>query len=216
MKKRMRRYFSICLTAALVGVSPGKVLAATVDANTKSETNQYLVMTRDQDTLEEVKENKNVSEAGELTDTSDLQDENIAIVEMPEATARQLEKDADVLCVEENGLLEGLTEEAADDVSIREEQWNLSAIHWDKAYGTGSGIKVGILDSGVNYDEDIDVAQDIRMLDADADVDSWYYDVSGHGTGVAGLVAAKDNELGISGLAPEAEVVSIKVLDDNK
>ena len=42
-----------------------------------------------------------------------------------------------------------------------------------------------------------------------------YLDDNGHGTHVAGTVAALDNEIGVIGVAPQAELYAIKVLDQN-
>ncbi len=45
------------------------------------------------------------------------------------------------------------------------------------------------------------------------DVSPLYQDVSGHGSSVAGIIAAKNDGRGISGIAPEALIYSAKVLD---
>ena len=43
-----------------------------------------------------------------------------------------------------------------------------------------------------------------------------YEDVSGHGTSVASVIAAKQNDIGITGINPNAELYSVKILDDQK
>lgn len=40
-------------------------------------------------------------------------------------------------------------------------------------------------------------------------------DGTGHGNSVAGLIAAADNKTGITGINPNVEIFSIRVLDDN-
>ncbi|WP_339063965.1 S8 family peptidase [Tepidibacillus marianensis] len=40
-----------------------------------------------------------------------------------------------------------------------------------------------------------------------------YFDDNGHGTHVAGTIAALDNEIGVIGVAPQAELYAIKALD---
>ncbi len=80
----------------------------------------------------------------------------------------------------------------------------------------GSGVKVGIIDTGIamehgdiNYNK-IVARRNVLKNSSDplaADVT----DEQGHGTAVAGLIAAKTNNgLGVSSLAPEAELVIIK------
>ena len=40
-------------------------------------------------------------------------------------------------------------------------------------------------------------------------------DDNGHGTHVAGIVAAKDNDIGVVGMAPGARLWAVKVLDSS-
>lgn len=37
-------------------------------------------------------------------------------------------------------------------------------------------------------------------------------DDNGHGTSVAGIIAAEDNNIGVLGVAPEASIYAVKVL----
>lgn len=79
-----------------------------------------------------------------------------------------------------------------------------------------SDIKVGILDSGVSLNDEF---EDIVRIDLVPDTiyDSLgiYNDVTGHGTGVAGVIAAEKNDDGVIGIAPDVSVYSIRVLDEN-
>lgn len=75
---------------------------------------------------------------------------------------------------------------------------------------TGSST-AWIIDSGIDLDHpdlNVDVTRSACFLDrGDAD------DENGHGTHVAGTVAALDNEIGVIGVAPGATLVSVRVLD---
>ena len=78
-------------------------------------------------------------------------------------------------------------------------------------------IKVAIIDSGINYSEDIEVAERKNFIpDGSGDGMSLLYeDVSGHVTNIAGVIAAKDNDLGVTGINSNVELYSARVLDAN-
>ena len=96
------------------------------------------------------------------------------------------------------------------------EQWNLDMIHAEGAFvkeALGQGIRVGVLDSGINSHEDFGE----RLLPGhnyteDAVDENDTSDILGHGTRVAGLIAAA-NERGYIGTAPGAMLVPLKVTD---
>ena len=74
----------------------------------------------------------------------------------------------------------------------------------------GAGVKVAIIDTGIDKNhEDLTVAGGKSFVDYTDD----FSDDDGHGTHVAGIVAALDNEVGVVGVAPEAELYALKVLD---
>ena len=81
---------------------------------------------------------------------------------------------------------------------------------WDKS--KGSGIKVAILDSGVADHPDLNLAEKISLIDSDGGSPDDFF---GHGTMVAGVIGAQENEFGIVGVAPEAELYSIKVINES-
>ena len=74
---------------------------------------------------------------------------------------------------------------------------------------TGKGIKIGIIDSGIDRTHpDLKIAGGISYIGSSTN----YHDANGHGTHVAGIIAARDNDIGIIGVAPEAELYAIKVM----
>jgi subtilisin family serine protease len=83
------------------------------------------------------------------------------------------------------------------------------------AHSTGAGVTVAEVDSGVDY-----TAPDLQGQF----VSGWDYlngdndpqDQLGHGTHVAGIIAAlQNNGIGVSGVAPAAKVMPLRVLDAN-
>lgn len=81
---------------------------------------------------------------------------------------------------------------------------------WSKGY-TGKGIKIAVLDSGVSQHKELAVSGGISMVD----YTSSYVDDNGHGTHVVGILNAKKDNSGIVGVAPDAEVYAVKVINQS-
>lgn len=80
---------------------------------------------------------------------------------------------------------------------------------------TGFGVKVAIIDTGIDTEHpDLDVAGGICTMDTDCSFGIPYDDNNGHGTHVAGIIAAQENDKGIIGIAPDATIYSVKVLNE--
>jgi len=81
---------------------------------------------------------------------------------------------------------------------------------WDTS--TGSEVKVAIVDTGIDLDHpdlQANIAGDVNIINSRKTGD----DDNGHGTHVAGIVAAIDNDEGVIGVAPTANLYAVKVLD---
>ena len=96
--------------------------------------------------------------------------------------------------------------------SIRRIQADQSSTH--SGDGTGSvNVEVAVLDTG------IDVTQpDLNVLggvDCANSMGRSFSDDNGHGTQVAGLIGARDNAIGVVGVAPGARLWAVKVLGKN-
>ena len=92
-------------------------------------------------------------------------------------------------------------------------------IHADAAWRScpivnGSGVTIAIIDTGV------DLTHPDLKANLLAGYDFVYNDATpqdghGHGTNVAGIAAAALNGIGVSGVAPSAKILPVRVLDEN-
>lgn len=97
--------------------------------------------------------------------------------------------------------------------------WNKDIIHANLTVpSTSNRVKVAILDSGIDYLDDIDVYCKRDFIDnVQSDEDSMiplFEDLCGHGSSVAGIIAAKDNSIGITGINPNVQLYSARILDE--
>ena len=112
-------------------------------------------------------------------------------------------------------------EKTKDDDFFYELQWGHVALNVDAAWkkSKGRGIQVAIIDNGIDADHK-DLSPNLRqdlsksfVPGEDWSVSSGFY--FNHGTHVAGIIGASDNGYGVIGVAPEVELVALKVLSEN-
>ncbi len=81
-------------------------------------------------------------------------------------------------------------------------------------YSTGAGVIVAVIDSGVTADHPDLAGQVLPGIDLVRAGGDGTADEVGHGTTVAGLIAGRsDDGEGVVGLAPDAKILPIRVLD---
>src|SRR5690606_16008598 len=82
----------------------------------------------------------------------------------------------------------------------------------------GKGMKVAVLDTGCDTNHP-DLKERViggrNFTDDDQSNPDIYTDYNGHGTHVAGTIAAQENDAGVIGVAPEADLLIVKVLNRN-
>src|SRR5262245_48118451 len=85
---------------------------------------------------------------------------------------------------------------------------------------TGAGIDVAVMDSGIDsahQDLAVDVGHSVVCLGGTPCVPASnpVQDVVGHGTSVAGAIAALDNSVDLVGVAPGANLISVQVFNSS-
>jgi subtilisin len=86
--------------------------------------------------------------------------------------------------------------------------WSVNRV----GYGDGTGKTAWIIDSGIDFDHpdlNVDAARSKSFISDKPSAE----DENGHGTHVAGIIGAKNNMVGILGVASGANLVSLRVLD---
>jgi subtilisin family serine protease len=76
-----------------------------------------------------------------------------------------------------------------------------------------AGVNVAVIDTGIDLDHPDLAANIVGGTNCSKGSRSNYDDGNGHGTHVAGVIAAADNGVGIVGVAPEAKLWAVRVLD---
>lgn len=80
---------------------------------------------------------------------------------------------------------------------------------WSNNY-TGQGIDIAVIDSGISTtNNDIKISGGISFVD----YTSSYHDDRGHGTHVAGIIGSLKNDIGTVGVAYDANLYAVKVLN---
>ncbi|MBI2858811.1 MAG: S8 family peptidase [Chloroflexi bacterium] len=90
----------------------------------------------------------------------------------------------------------------------------IDRINAENLANTGAGVKVAVIDTGIDYTHPDLSAVYVSGIDY-ANDDNDPKDDNGHGTHVAGTVAAQNNSIGVVGVAPGVALYAVKVLDKN-
>ena len=224
---KIKKLISLTLATTMIA---GTVLSTHYMANEteeKSGTTDYIVVTNSGRALDEA--NKISNESEELLKINSKK--TISKMTLDNNDLSQLKSIDGVTNVEKDIVLSGSSNDNANsteetdvldylfkDVNTKDlNQWNLESLGVDDIDTSPSGekVKVELLDSGVSWSDDIDVKYRENLIEEDAGINPLYEDYSQHGTGMAGVICAKDNGKGVTGVNPNVELYSVRALDNN-
>ena len=130
-----------------------------------------------------------------------------------------LKKDTRVAYIEEDRLIQpSLSGDVASSTisTVQKTSWGVTKVG---GIGNGTGKTAWIIDSGIDpahKDLNVDKTRSKSFLTSTQGSDyKSYADAFGHGTQVAGIIGAKNNTYGTVGVAANASLVSLRVMDRN-
>ena len=220
-KKRVRKGIVVSILAASM-ILGGAQETFTVRAAAHKETaKDYIVNVADRHKLDKLAEEYDTVDHNEST-AELLESSGCVSLELNDSQARQLEQESGVVSVERDEIVSGCESDEADQIiQFAKEAWNIDAVNVergvsDKPKTAENGKKkIAVIDSGVDITEDIDVADRVDLLYAGEESSFLCCDMTGHGTAVASIICAKDDDNGVTGIDDDLEVYSVRILDEN-
>ncbi len=135
--------------------------------------------------------------------------------DIPDNMVPGLRNHPDIAYLEEDIIVHALDQEIP---------WGVEHINATQIWSSnkGTGVDVAILDTGIEFNH-FDLRGNIAggvdytgLRWRDGSTNRYYWnDRNGHGTHCAGIIAAMDNDIGTVGIAPEANLWAVKVLDND-
>ena len=148
---------------------------------------------------------------------------------LPQQAVNALKKNPNVVYVEIAGTVYALPgkkppsppgQSKMPEQPAQEISWGVDRIDADVAwaYSNGTGVKIAVLDTGIDYDhpdlkDNVKGGVSVVGPRTSTNPKNWK-DKNGHGTHVAGIIAAENNDIGVVGVAPKAWLYAVKVLNN--
>ena len=119
------------------------------------------------------------------------------------ALAAKLRKNKNILLVQPNYISMTMSD------PLCKNQYANTILNIEKLHktATGRGVKVAVIDTGVDADHE-DLKARVSVKENFVDGESYVPEI--HGTAVAGVIAASINGGGIEGVAPEASIIALR------
>jgi minor extracellular protease Epr len=136
--------------------------------------------------------------------------------DIPESVFEKLKKNPKIKYVEEDARVQiaGKPTQSQPPQPPQQITWGVARVKAPEAWNnsTGKNVKIAVLDTGIgNNHPDLTVSGGINLVGISKN-NKWSDD-NGHGTHVAGIIAARNNTIGVIGVAPDAQLYAVKVLD---
>lgn len=203
----------ILILIMVLGVLPQGNYANAKTKNDKQQNKDYIIQCKDSDSFKELDSKIDIALGSEA-----MENNNIHVVNMSKEEANELKKDGNI--VEMDSLVTGSAKNQKKKNFItltkKELEWNIRSLGDDTLKRTtleSEGIKIAILDSGIDYSESINVVERKNFMDDD--VTPLCEDNTGHGTAIAGIIASDGSGNTINGINPNVEIYSARILDCN-
>nr|WP_257823120.1 S8 family peptidase [Salipaludibacillus agaradhaerens] len=203
MKKLLLAWVAIALMFVF-SATPGFASGDSTDRNSGSGTKEYLVMFEEDSADMSVMKSIGISQSNILYEFELLP---VLHVELSETQVNSLENHPQIKTVEENAEAKAYQQQTP---------WGITRVQGIAAQSqgyTGNNVKVAVLDSGIDRSHP-DLSANVRG-GYSVFGDSPYNDGNGHGTHVAGTVGAVNNNIGVIGVAPQADLYAVKVLNNS-
>lgn len=141
---------------------------------------------------------------------------NAISTDIPESASKILKKHPKIKYIENDVKIQiaGKPSKPAPSQPLQQITWGIARVKapktWDNS--TGNNVKIAVLDTGISSTHpDLTVSGGINLVGTSRN--SRWSDDNGHGTLVSGIIAARNNSIGVVGVAPNAQLFAVKVLD---
>ncbi|HLD19640.1 MAG TPA: S8 family serine peptidase [Patescibacteria group bacterium] len=179
-----------------------------VKADEFTETQNIRVIIRYKESVTQEKQDEVAQHGGDVKEY--LPSHNAVAVSVTPEKLETIAADTDIASVDIDREISLLATEV-------EENWGVTHIFANSAHAqniTGTGVKIGVFDTGVDYTHpelSKVYAGGYDFVNNDPDP----MDDNGHGTHVAGIIASAQNGTGVIGVSPGIQLYALKVLDAN-
>lgn len=198
------------------------------ETNTLKQKKNYIVKFNSKKAMNSAKKHHKESEQINDNAEDNLEERTIVSIELSEKEADKLEQNESVEYLEEDYILEGCKNEKKQKVKKEKrikknessDEWNVRMIKAQNKKQKGKKqenkkhVKIAILDSGIDWGNDIDLVYQVSLVPGEEEMTQLFMDGNGHGSSVASLIAADDDGEGITGINPNVDIYSYRVLSE--